>query len=378
MPALAREGSRVDAGATDRVLSTSFFIALPPSEALPEVLSELSSALERLGITAELQPGGQIREGGAPIGAVAEFQPGERVRLRWNPAPWTTGAELEIEIGCIAVEGGSQVRWTVAGIDRMVGDGGAELAGWVSGAVLAPIALALTPARFGDWITDRRARRPSGRQSETIYGDPTFHWPNFLLILDRIRLTSSDRLLEVGCGGGAFLHRALESGCSACAVDHSPEMVRLARAANRDAIVAGRVRIVEAEADRLPVGDEEFTCVVSTGVFGFLPDPLAALHEMHRALAEGGRVAIFTGTAALRGTPACPEPMASRISFYSDEELADLATRAGFVDVRVEQPAMRPFAEAAKLPPDAVAFFESVGGAQLLLARKGPPPPDAA
>ncbi len=37
----------------------------------------------------------------------------------------------------------------------------------------------------------------------------------------------------------------------------------------------------------------------------------------------------------LRGTPAAPEPIASRAFFYTDAELAALAERAGFGDVAV-------------------------------------------
>jgi hypothetical protein len=37
----------------------------------------------------------------------------------------------------------------------------------------------------------------------------------------------------------------------------------------------------------------------------------------------------------LRGTPAAPEPLASRGHFYSDEQLAELARKAGFDEVEV-------------------------------------------
>jgi hypothetical protein len=37
----------------------------------------------------------------------------------------------------------------------------------------------------------------------------------------------------------------------------------------------------------------------------------------------------------LRGTPAAPEPLASRAHFYEDDDLAALARRAGLSDVHV-------------------------------------------
>jgi len=360
----------VPEGSSAHVVSLTFPVAIPPSEAFPLLLRELGDGLHRLGIEAELAPNGRVTHRGTGIGSVTGWEEGRSARLRWDTAPWDDAGSLEVEIRCSADGTGTRVTWELRGADRPVKDSGAELLGWIASSLLAPSLVALAPTTFGDWLTDRRVRRPSGRLSEGIYRDPTFHWPNFYLLLDRTELTAADRLLEVGCGGGAFLRRALESGCSAVAIDHSPEMVREARELNRASISAGRAEILEAEADRLPVPDEEFTWVVSTGAFGFFPDPEAVLREMGRALRPGGRLAIFSGTAELRGTPACPEPMASRIHFYDDDELREMAERAGFSDVRVEQPALREYAERAGVPPEAMGLFDQKSGAQLLLARK--------
>jgi hypothetical protein len=50
---------------------------------------------------------------------------------------------------------------------------------------------------------------------------------------------------------------------------------------------------------------------------------------------SGGRIAIYTTSARMRGTPAAPEPLASRSYFYENDELAALAGAAGFGDVVV-------------------------------------------
>lgn len=357
-------------GPTSRELTLSFSVGLAKSEAFPLLLRELTDGLHRLGIEAQLVAGGAVVHRGSSIGSVTEREDGGSVRLTWQSAPWSDSAPLEIALQCSGEGTGSRITLEVQGCERPIGDGGPELLGWLATSFLAPALHSLAPSTFGDWLTDRRARRPAGPWSEETYRDPKFHWPNFLLILDRLPLGREDRLLEVGCGGGAFLRRALESGCSAVAIDHSPEMVRTARSLNRTAVEGGRADIREGEADRLPVPDEEFSCVVSTGAFGFFPDPEAVLREMHRALRPGGRLAIFSATSALRGTPACPEPMASRTHFYDDEELREMAARAGFASVEVEQPTLRRYAEEAGIPPEAMALFEGGGGAQLLLARR--------
>jgi len=62
--------------------------------------------------------------------------------------------------------------------------------------------------RFGEWrvdrLTDRQARRPHGRRARRVFGADDAHsflWPP---LLDALALSPRDRLLDVGCGGGAF------------------------------------------------------------------------------------------------------------------------------------------------------------------------------
>ena len=189
------------------------------------------------------------------------------------------------------------------------------------------------------------------------------------MILAELALTPDDYLVEVGCGGGVLLKDALLSGCRAAAVDHSPDMVRLAREVNHHAVAEGRLEVRHANADSLPFPDATFTCAAMTGVLGFLPDPVAALREMRRVLSSGGRVVVLGSDPSERGTPASPEPMASRLRFYEDDELKRLAEAAGFESAQVVRRDLEPFARQAGVPEEHLALFAG-GGTPFLLAKK--------
>jgi SAM-dependent methyltransferase len=191
--------------------------------------------------------------------------------------------------------------------------------------------------RIRDWrldrTVDRVARRPHGRKARETYGAEDVHAFAWEPVLDVLQLTPEDALLDVGCGGGVFLRRALESGCGAVGVDHSQDMVHLARR-----VTEGRAPVVQASADRLPFEPGSFTAVSSIVAFFFFPDPVAALREFHRVLdAERGRIAVFTTPPELKGTPAAPYPLATRGHFYDDHELEAHALAAGFGDVEVRR-----------------------------------------
>jgi SAM-dependent methyltransferase len=343
-------------------------IALDPPAAFDILIEQLTLVLGRAGIRFETGANGRIVEGAFTVGEVVSWKPGERVVLRWRAADWDPDATTEVELRVEPMAGGTTVVLEHRGWGRLVGDP-RELASWFSDEVVAVLLRAAAPSAFGDWLTDRKARRPSGAAARAIYRDPLYHYPNFHVILAELALAPDDYLLEVGCGGGALLRSALESGCRAAGIDHSLDMVRLAREVNRDAVREGRLEVLEASADRLPFPDHIFTCAAMTGVLGFLQDPVAALTEIRRVLMPGGRLVVLGSDPEMRGTPAAPEPMASRLRFYDDAELRELGFDAGFEEVQVLRPDLEPFAREAGVPEEHIPLFAGPG-ARFLLAKR--------
>jgi SAM-dependent methyltransferase len=201
---------------------------------------------------------------------------------------------------------------------RRFGLGEDDLAAWCESGV-----------GFEEWLTDRVARRPSGPRAREVYGAEDVHDFARRAILEALALGPADHLLEVGCGGGLLLRDALTAGASATGIDHSEEMVKLARER------APGARVELGRADALRFGEATFTALAMSVVFFFFEDPVGVLRECHRVLRPAARVAIYTTGPELRGTPAAPEPIAAFGHFYDDEQLASLARSAGFADVAV-------------------------------------------
>lgn len=97
------------------------------------------------------------------------------------------------------------------------------------------------------------------------------------------------RVLDAGCGPGAYSDWLLEDGAEVCAVDTSPRMVVLARERLGDAV---DLRLLDLR-DPLPWPDAYFNVVLSSLVMDYIEDWLPVFREYRRVLKEGG-VLVFS------------------------------------------------------------------------------------
>ena len=107
------------------------------------------------------------------------------------------------------------------------------------------------------------------------------------------------RVLDLGCGTGAVTLRLAERGLRVNGVDHSPEMLELARAKAAERGLAGRIELETGDVRELRFGDAEFDGVTCQGLLHHLEDIDPCLGELTRVLNPGGRFYISEPTTAV-------------------------------------------------------------------------------
>lgn len=182
-------------------------------------------------------------------------------------------------------------------------------------------------------FVDITARRPSGDDGAGHYRNPEDHEASFATALAALELQPEDRYLELGFGGGQLLERALQTVSRAAGIDHSLDMLALARERNAAALAAGRLQLVEGDVHELPWADGEFTCAACVNAFFFIERPADFLAEVRRVLAAEGRFVLITAKrdASWNG------PWAAALRTYEVPELEEMLRGAGFSEVRVEE-----------------------------------------
>jgi ubiquinone/menaquinone biosynthesis C-methylase UbiE len=156
--------------------------------------------------------------------------------------------------------------------------------------------------------------------------------------LARLGLRPTDRLLDVGCGTGALLHRLAQSHAAKrlSGVDPVPEMLAVARRR-----LPPEVELREGWAEQLPVESEQFDIVVSCNMFHYIRQPMNALREMGRALRPGGRLIITDWCDDYLACRACDWLLRrfspAHFKAYRERECLHLLREAGFCGLEIER-----------------------------------------
>ncbi len=137
-----------------------------------------------------------------------------------------------------------------------------------------------------------------------------------------LRLTRDNHhgaLLEVGCGGGAFLHMGAKEGRNVVGLDSNLEALRLARR------TAPSAAVVLGDAANLPFKDGVFSSVVAQHLIEHFDEPGAAVGEWTRVVAPGGTIGVATPNRAYADPAIYDDPTHRHI--FSRSSLRDLLVR---------------------------------------------------
>lgn len=152
--------------------------------------------------------------------------------------------------------------------------------------------------RFKDWLIGQYSvpHGPFGRVLAEVMAHPNRHFRDVhTRVAELLDLRTDDRLLEVGCGPGAFLDGHGKSLDRVAGIDASLINVSLAKRRLADRIASGTAEIIHGDSARLPWDDETFTAAACPANLVLFPDPKAVLVELHRVLERGGRLAVAYG-----------------------------------------------------------------------------------
>ncbi len=114
----------------------------------------------------------------------------------------------------------------------------------------------------------------------------------YSIFAKRLELTPDDEVLDVACGSGAFLRKHASHVQRVAGLDHSEDLIDIAKHENQERVAAGTAEFVVGDAAVLPWDDDEFSVVTSNCIDCFAAKTRPALEEMYRVLRPGGRILV--------------------------------------------------------------------------------------
>jgi ubiquinone/menaquinone biosynthesis C-methylase UbiE len=112
--------------------------------------------------------------------------------------------------------------------------------------------------------------------------------------LSHLEIQPTDKILDIGCGGGANIACMLKLAPQGrvCGLDYSELCVRKSARHNRKAVSRGAAEIRCGSVSQIPWPDGAFDLVTAFETVYFWPDFVNDLREVRRALKPGGRIFI--------------------------------------------------------------------------------------
>jgi len=194
-----------------------------------------------------------------------------------------------------------------------------------------------------DKVIDQ-CRKPSGLFGRFVLWDMNRHHSKLTdWGLSHVSIKQTDRILDVGCGGGRTINKlaAMASEGKVFGIDYSEDSVAAGRRTNARWIDIGRVEIEQGSVSQLPFADDSFDLVTAIETHLFWPDLPNDFRKIFRVLKPGGTLLIvaeiYRGGKHLEGVrkKIFEKHLAANMNLLTPDEHRGLFTNAGFSDVQV-------------------------------------------
>ena len=153
--------------------------------------------------------------------------------------------------------------------------------------------------------------------------------------LEEIARIRPDRLIDIGCGPGAFLSLVEKTFpfIQLNALDLSEEMIRETRER-----LSGTAVATVGDSEKMPLGSEQYQVVTCNMSIHHYPHPQDAVNEMFRILKPGGVLLLndMDCVAPVRAAAnwLFPRLPGGDVKMYNRKEIEGMVRRAGFHSVR--------------------------------------------
>jgi ubiquinone/menaquinone biosynthesis C-methylase UbiE len=153
--------------------------------------------------------------------------------------------------------------------------------------------------------------------------------------LEHLEVKTTDRVLEIGFGGGVILSPLVENAGFVVGLDRSPDVIRRAGRKFARARAGRRAAFHEGHVETLPFGASSFEKIITVNTVYFWKSLDQGFRECHRVLASTGLLVVGF----------LPKDRMDRMGMPADiftsrtrEQMVAAIESAGFANVRVEKP----------------------------------------
>ena len=182
----------------------------------------------------------------------------------------------------------------------------------------------------------RQLGRPSGGFGRLLArGLNRFNRDINAAAVEALEVDGSHHAVDLGFGGGVGLRGLLDAPARhVTGIEHAPDMLAAAAKRFSRELESGRLALLEGSAAAIPLADAEVDRLLTVHTLYFWPDAEAGMAELHRVMAEGGRVCV-----AIQPREAMEDDPLHEHGFtlYSAADLRRLLEGAGFKSVEVRE-----------------------------------------